>query len=143
MFEQFEDGWPLMAYIRRWSFWRNRATSKFKEELVGSAFDPCSEENLDTGCQQPNEIYDIAGSSTEESLQMSLPSQTPGSISGSTKLSSNRGVLRASRAIGTDQIFIPRPINEDELRNISKTNLEHLREAMQFETRPFAALKVR
>ena len=143
MFVQFEDEWPLMAYIRRWSFWRSRAASKFKEELVGSVFDPCSEENLDTDGQQPNEICDIAGSSTEQSLQMSLPSQTPGSVSGSTRLSSNIGVLATSHALGTDQIFIPRPTNEDELRNIAKTTLEHLREAMKFETRPFASLKVR
>lgn len=139
MFNRFEDAWPLVAYIRRWLFWRSKTGVQFKEKLKGSVLDPYYEEKSDSDGQPPNEI---AGSSAKQCPQMSLPPQTPVSVSVSARLSSNKGILGTPETVGTIQRFIPRPINEDELRNTSKTTLEHLREAMELEDRSFDNFKV-
>lgn len=112
--------------------------------LKGSPFDPHSEEDLIAdGLQlEAEKNSDVASPATEEGQILPL-SQTPVSVFGSSGLSSNTHGFGIYEPVGADQLFIPRPINEGELRNIHKTNLGDLREAMKLETGSFKALTVR
>lgn len=111
--------------------------------LKGSPFDPHSEEDLiSDGLQlEAEKNSNVISPATEDHI---LPvSQTPVSVFGSSGLSSNTHGFGIYEPVGADQLFIPRPINEGELRNIHKTNLEDLREAMKLETGSFKAVTVR